>query len=85
MAQTDTEARTEGEVDDGILASTVEPEERDDLCQVKGVGPVRQHTLNNAGIYTWRQLGEMSPEAVRSIVNIADAEAWPARARELAT
>jgi ELWxxDGT repeat protein len=36
--------------------------EKDDLSQIKGIGPVLQAKLNDAGIYTLKQLSKVTPE-----------------------
>ena len=36
--------------------------EKDDLSQIKGIGPVLQGKLNDAGIYTLKQLSKVTPE-----------------------
>ncbi len=40
----------------------------DDLKVIKGIGPVISKKLNQAGIYTFRELGNMTPDRLREIV-----------------
>jgi predicted flap endonuclease-1-like 5' DNA nuclease len=41
-----------------------DPDERDDLTQIKGIGPAFQRKLNSLDIFTYRQLSEMRGESV---------------------
>ena len=42
----------------------VEPEDKDDLTKIKGIGPFIEKRLNMIGIYTYQQLGELTPELI---------------------
>jgi predicted flap endonuclease-1-like 5' DNA nuclease len=42
----------------------IEPDEKDDLTKIKGVGPFIEKRLNMIGIYTFQQLAELSPEMI---------------------
>jgi predicted flap endonuclease-1-like 5' DNA nuclease len=42
----------------------IDPEERDDLTQIKGIGPAFQRKLNSLDIFTYRQLSEMRGESI---------------------
>ncbi len=42
----------------------MEPDEKDDLTKIKGVGPFIEKRLNMIGIYTFQQLAELSPELI---------------------
>ncbi|MBT8078322.1 MAG: hypothetical protein KJO31_07075, partial [Gammaproteobacteria bacterium] len=48
--------------EDGQASSVdaAEPADRDDLKQIKGVGPAIEQTLNDLGIYRFNQIAEMS-------------------------
>ena len=59
-------------------------ERPDDLCRIEGIGRSRRRAFYNAGIFTFYQLGQLTAEEVRDIVNVGAAEEWPARARALA-
>lgn len=41
-----------------------EPDEKDDLTQIKGIGPFIEKRLNMIGIYTLQQLSELTPEMI---------------------
>lgn len=60
----------------------------DDLTQITGIGPAFAQRLNEAGVHTYKQLAELSPQEIREIVHISewqgDPEAWIAQAKELA-
>jgi predicted flap endonuclease-1-like 5' DNA nuclease len=61
----------------------------DDLKVIKGIGPVIERKLNDAGIYTFEQLGNLSVGGLRrilgdSIERLADEEALLRQARDLA-
>ncbi|MGC4021978.1 MAG: hypothetical protein QM734_08555 [Cyclobacteriaceae bacterium] len=42
----------------------VEPDEKDDLTKIRGIGPFIEKRLNMIGIYTFEQLGELTPELI---------------------
>ncbi|HEX8061077.1 MAG TPA: hypothetical protein VF473_09090 [Cyclobacteriaceae bacterium] len=52
-------------------------DERDDLTEIKGIGPAFQKKLNILDIYTFRQLSELSGEAVERMAEII--EVFPER------
>lgn len=49
-------------------------DERDDLTQIKGLGPVSERKLIDAGITTFKQLADLSPDEVITIVRSGP---WP--------
>jgi predicted flap endonuclease-1-like 5' DNA nuclease len=62
---------------------------RDPLIDINGVGPVYEQRLLNAGVYSFAQLGKMSPDEIRAIIRpeawqLIEPEAWIAEARQLA-
>ena len=75
-------------------ASEVEPHSAvkvvpDDLKTIKGIGPVIERKLNEAGIYTFEQLGNLSAAGLRRILGntierLADEETLLRQARDLA-
>lgn len=61
----------------------------DDLKVIKGIGPVIERKLNEAGIYTFEQLGNLTASGLRrilgnSIERLSDEEALLRQARDLA-
>ena len=52
-------------------------DERDDLTEIKGIGPAFQKKLNMLDIYTFRQLSELSGESVERLAEII--EVFPER------
>lgn len=61
----------------------------DDLKVIKGVGPVIERKLNEAGIYTFEQLGNLSSSGLRRILGdmierLSDEESLLRQARDLA-
>lgn len=61
----------------------------DDLKIVKGIGPVIERKLNDAGIYTFEQLGNLTAADLRRILGnaierLSDEEALLQQARDLA-
>lgn len=61
----------------------------DDLKIIKGIGPVIERKLNEAGIYTFEQLGNLSTAGLRRILGdaierLADEETLLRQARDLA-
>ena len=59
----------------------------DDLTVISGIGPKSQERLNRAGIYTYKQLAQSSPEGLREALGElppgAAVDDWVAGAREL--
>ncbi|GHN00017.1 hypothetical protein WSM22_15060 [Cytophagales bacterium WSM2-2] len=47
----------------------VEPDEKDDLTSIKGIGPFIEKRLNMLGIYTFKQLSELTPELIDRVGN----------------
>jgi predicted flap endonuclease-1-like 5' DNA nuclease len=61
----------------------------DDLKVIKGIGRVIERKLNDAGIYTFEQLGNLTPAQLRrilgnSIERLANEESLLQQARDLA-
>lgn len=61
----------------------------DDLKIVKGIGPVIERKLNDAGIYTFEQLGNLTAADLRRILGnaierLSDEESLLQQARDLA-
>lgn len=53
-----------GNISDHPFVRPVEPDEKDDLTKIKGIGPFIEKRLNMIGIYTFAHLSELSPEMV---------------------
>ncbi len=47
----------------------VEPDEKDNLTAIKGIGPFIEKRLNMLGIYTFKQLSELTPELMDRVGN----------------
>lgn len=69
----------------------VEPDEKDDLTAIKGIGPFIEKRLNMLGIYTFKQLSELTPELVDRVGNAIEffpgrieRENWIGQARNFA-
>ncbi|HEY3474193.1 MAG TPA: helix-hairpin-helix domain-containing protein [Anaerolineales bacterium] len=63
--------------------------EKDDLKVIRGIGPAIERKLNNAGIHTFAELSQMSPEQLEGILGkmvkrLQDEDDLIAQARELA-
>ena len=61
----------------------------DDLKVIKGIGPVIERKLNEAGIYTFEQLGNLTVSQLRRILGntierLSDEESLLQQARDLA-
>lgn len=73
---------------EGIAAAENETPEADDLTEISGIGRAFAQRLNEAGILTYRQLGDRTSEQVREITRAAqwqgDPSAWISEAQELA-
>jgi predicted flap endonuclease-1-like 5' DNA nuclease len=64
---------------------------QDDLKAVEGIGPKVEELFHNAGIRTWRELGGLSKERVRQVLDtggerfqILNGNSWPRQAQLLA-
>jgi large subunit ribosomal protein L21 len=72
----------------GDLANEPNAAPADDLTQINGIGPAFASRLNEAGITTFADLANQSPEEVREAARIAggqaDPEEWIAEAGTLA-
>jgi len=60
---------------------------KDDLKKIEGVGPKIEELLNNASIYSFQQLANTRPDAIKEILNNAgsryqmhDPSSWPKQA-----
>jgi predicted flap endonuclease-1-like 5' DNA nuclease len=66
------------------------PAKRDDLLIIEGIGPKSAEALYKAGITTFKQVAEMSGEALTRVVKeggvnlVNDASTWPKQAQLLA-
>ena len=58
------ERKEKKSISDHPFVRPVEPDEKDDLTRIKGVGPFIEKRLNMIGIYTFQQLAELSPEMI---------------------
>lgn len=72
-----------------IKPTPVPPVAPDDLKIIKGIGPVIERKLNEAGIFTFEQLGNLTPADLQRILGnaierLADEEALLQQARDLA-
>lgn len=59
----------------------------DNLSIIKGVGPAFAQRFNEAGIYTFEQLAQTTPENIREIIGTSrgDSNEWIEEARVLST
>ncbi len=69
----------------------VEPDEKDNLTAIKGIGPFIEKRLNMLGIYTFKQLSELTPELLDRVGNAIEffpgriqRENWIGQARNFA-
>lgn len=63
------ERKEKTSVSDHPFVRPVEPDEKDNLTEIKGIGPFIEKRLNMIGIYTFKQLSELTPELVDRIGN----------------
>jgi len=56
-------------VSDHPFVRPFEPDEKDNLTDIKGIGPFIEKRLNMLGIYTFKQLSELTPELVDRVGN----------------
>ena len=43
------------------------PPQRDDLKMIKGIGPILEKNLNDAGIYTFKQMSQLTSDQLQAI------------------
>jgi len=60
-----------------LVLTTVAPDEKDNLTKIKGIGPFIEKRLNMIGIYTFKQISELTPELIVRIGNAI--ESFPGR------
>ena len=81
------------EVSDGVVqlqasveASEVAADRADELEAINGIGPATARRLNDAGVFTYQQLGKLSPDYLQEIsgTNRWDPKDWIEQARVLA-
>lgn len=73
----------------GSLAQAAAPARPDHLPDINGIGQVYARRLNDAGVFTFAQLSELSPERLREIVQpqewqTLDFASWITQARTFA-
>ena len=56
-------------VSDHPFVRPMETDEKDNLTEIKGIGPFIEKRLNMLGIYTFKQLSELTPELVDRVGN----------------
>jgi predicted flap endonuclease-1-like 5' DNA nuclease len=83
MRQRDDELRTLREQASGAHSNP------DDMTVIKGIGPVYQWKLRDAGIHTYKQLAAADPQQLQRMLGIrnwqrTNVEAWIAQARDWA-
>lgn len=94
--QADLAARPQGFAAVGLTAADLDnarqifgkPIKMDDLKIVEGIGPVFERVFNDAGIETWVQLAETSPDRLKEILlahddrnRIQNTSTWPSQSR----
>lgn len=63
-----------------------EPQKPDDLTLIEGIGPKINAILQAAGVHTFSQLADLTPERIMEIltaggIRLADPASWPEQAR----
>ncbi|HCW08010.1 MAG TPA: hypothetical protein DGG95_11675 [Cytophagales bacterium] len=56
--------KMEKKISDHPFVRLIELNEKDDLTKIKGIGPFIEKRLNMIGIYTFKQLSELTPDLV---------------------
>lgn len=70
------------------MSTTTTPDREDDLSKITGIGPVFAQRLNEAGIRTFGQLAQLSPDQIETIIQPRpfqkpDLDAWITQAKNL--
>ena len=62
--------------------------QKDDLRKIEGIGPMIQELLNNASIYSFKELSKSSRDSIKTLLNEAgpqfrmhEPESWPHQAK----
>jgi predicted flap endonuclease-1-like 5' DNA nuclease len=72
------------------LALVATPKRKDDLTKIEGIGPVISNVLNDAGISSFEQLANTTPERIQTILHAAGPQykihdpstlTWPRQAK----
>lgn len=68
------------------LSQESDTREMDDLKEIEGIGPKSAGVMHEAGIHTYAQLAEHTPEQLKEILKEADMrtlnpETWPEQAK----
>ena len=73
------------EVNVGVEEADVKVERPDKLEAISGIGPATARHLNDAGVFTYEQLGNLSPEQLLEISGTSrwDPNDWIEQAKEL--
>jgi 1,4-alpha-glucan branching enzyme len=56
------------------------------LTEIRGIGPAYQQRLYDAGLFTWQQIAEHEPDALRQLAQAlptSDPQSWIDQARRL--
>ena len=77
----------------GFLQSIVgegTSDQKDDLKEISGVGPVYEEKLNSIGIFTFEQVSKLTPESIKAIEELTkyfpgkiEREDWISQAKNL--
>ena len=77
----------------GLLKSIVgegSSDQKDDLKEISGVGPVYEEKLNSIGIFTFEQVSKLTPESIKAIEELTkyfpgkiEREDWVSQAKNL--
>jgi predicted flap endonuclease-1-like 5' DNA nuclease len=83
-------ARTEATLSQPRSPIYTAPAEKDDLKQIKGIGPVMERTLNELGVTTFKQLAGFTQQDIEKVSAAIDAfpgrierDDWVGKAQEL--
>jgi len=86
--KTDTDATVAAAAGAAAAGGKLAASKPDDLKIVEGIGPKIEELFHNAGIMTWKDLSETSPDKLREILRAAgsrfqmhDPATWPEQAR----
>lgn len=84
VSPTESQDSTAGKLDAESETIPMVEQKVDRLVQIKGIGPVFASRLNDAGVYTFSDLANTSPDKLREIVSSdVNAEDWINQAKVL--
>jgi len=88
VALADCQGRTKMAFAGGASVVAKAPAKKDNLKKIEGIGPKIEQLLYDAGVYTWKELSQKSPDFIKKVLDDAGPRykmhnpgSWPKQAR----